>query len=173
MNGGIECVCCRKCGATVPCEEAIFGDDCAGRCFCGVPESDDAYDSQDDDDMTKNRQLSIPQVHALLSDDPAEARIEMPPHLGSWRKHGFKPRVPMWIFVRSPQGQALADHLREISDAANNVLAKYLAQPDEFISHCFRGAWRDGFASGVAWQRERSRSEPGDLDKPEILRGDS
>jgi len=120
-----------------------------------------------------NSQLSIPQVHALLSDDPTEARIEMPPHLGSWRKHGFKPRVPMWIFVRSPQGQALADHLREISDAANNVLAKYLAQPDEFISHCFRGAWRDGFASGVAWQRERSRSEPGDLDKPEILRGDS
>lgn len=33
------CSCCRKCGATVPCETAAAGE-CAGRCFCGLPDDE-------------------------------------------------------------------------------------------------------------------------------------
>lgn len=38
------CSCCRRCGATVPCETAAAGE-CVGRCFCGVPDDESAEPS--------------------------------------------------------------------------------------------------------------------------------
>src|SRR5690606_23145926 len=36
----LPCSCGRRCGATVPCEIAISGEGCAGRCFCGVDDEE-------------------------------------------------------------------------------------------------------------------------------------
>jgi hypothetical protein len=91
------------------------------------------------------------QVAVLLDPFARAVKVQMPAQLGEWRPSAGP---GLWRFELSVIGIDTAARARDLVDASNEALDRYLAEAEP--AQCLTGAFRDGFSHGANWQRRQS-----------------